>query len=253
MAGSAAVGEPRAEEFPNLVPLPAHRIGFGNGDEPEQRALRFAASTANRGDDALELLGHLDYQSTNSTAASQCVDWTTDRVCARYEPVGKFVWHAAHQHWHFEDFALYELRRFRANGNVHFGPKGLVATSGKISFCVIDVERDGEARSPLYLLPHPLYYSCFTGAGLQGISPGWRDVYSPTTPGQEFPMDDLVPGKLALVIRTDPENRLFETNNKDNVSVAGIEISSNMTEVDVFCVSEPGSRNCNLPPPEETN
>jgi hypothetical protein len=215
--------------------------------------LRFAASTANKGDFALELLGHLDPGSLDSTAASQCVDWTTDRVCAAYEPVGKFVWHADHQHWHFEDFALYELRRFRPNGKVNFGRKGLVATSGKVSFCVIDVEPDREPDSPMYSQAYPLYYSCFTGTGFQGVSPGWRDVYSRHTIGQQFPVSELIPGKFALVIRSDPENQIHETNDKDNVSVAGIQISADLAKVKIFCVSEPGSETCNLPPPEYTN
>jgi hypothetical protein len=247
----SASGARRAEELPNLVPLPAFDIAIRGVGRAEPPALRFAAATANKGDFALELFGQPDEVTVESAAASQCVEWASDRVCAQRQPVGRFVWHPEHQHYHFEDFALYELRRFRADGRINLKPRGLVATSEKISFCVIDVEQDRSPSSPLYTLPHPLYYSCFAGAGFQGISPGWRDVYSSGTPGQEFPLESLVPGRFALIIHSDPDDRLFETDNDDNVSVAGIEISENLTAVDVFCVSEPGSLDCSLPAPAE--
>ena len=242
----------QVDELPNLVPLPAFNIALQPSNSTIPGALRFAASTANKGDFALDLFGQPDEIGVTSAAASQCVDWSVDRVCASRQRVGSFVWHPAHGHYHFEDFALYELRRFRPNGKVNFKPTGLVATSGKVSYCVIDVERDRSSSSPLYLTPYPLYYSCFAGVGFQGISPGWRDVYSASTPGQEFPHDELIPGRLALVIYSDPVDRLHETRNDDNLAVTGIEISPDLSKVEVFCTSEPGSGDCSLPaPPEE--
>lgn len=246
----AAHGGERADELPNLVPLPVADIAIRSMNSPNPDAgisLRFEASTANKGEFALDLFGQPDSVTTESAAASQCVEWVADRVCARRQPVGRFLWHASHGHYHFEDFALYELRRFRRDGSVDLSPKGLVTTSGKVSFCVIDVEQDREPDSVFYVLPNPLYYSCFTGTGFQGISPGWRDVYSSGTAGQSFPQDELIPGRLAIVIYTDPENRLFETDEEDNVSVTGIEISRDLSKVDVFCKSEPGSVVCDQP------
>jgi len=244
----------QVDELPNLVPLPAFDIAIGQSPSTPSEdsvGLRFAAATANKGDFALDLFGQPDEIGVTSAAASQCVDWSSDRVCANRQPVGRFLWHPDHGHYHFEDFALYELRRFRPNGKVNFKPKGLVATSGKVSFCVIDVEQDGSPSSPLYLFPYPLYYSCFAGVGFQGISPGWRDVYSASTEGQEFPLEELVPGRLALVIYSDPVDRLHETRNDDNLAVTGIVISPDLSKVKVFCTSEPGSSDCSLPPPAQ--
>jgi hypothetical protein len=243
----------QVNELPNLVPLPAFDIAIGpsNSSPDASVALRFAAATANKGDFALDLFGQPDEIGVTSAAASQCVDWGIDRVCASRRTVGRFLWHPDHGHYHFEDFALYELRRFRPNGKVNFKPRGLVATSGKVSFCVIDVEQDRSPSSPLYLFPYPLYYSCFAGVGFQGISPGWRDVYSAFTQGQEFPREELIPGRLALVIYADPVDRLHETRNDDNLAVTGIEISPDLSKVEVFCTSEPGSGDCSLPQPPQ--
>ncbi|MGH2730939.1 MAG: hypothetical protein ACRDJI_10080, partial [Actinomycetota bacterium] len=71
LAGALALGLPsgasggrRAEELPNLVPLPAFDIAIESVDRAEPAALRFAAATANKGDFALELLGLPDQVTT---------------------------------------------------------------------------------------------------------------------------------------------------------------------------------------------
>jgi Lysyl oxidase len=238
----------RADELPNLVPLPAFDIAIESASPSEPLALRFAAATANKGDFALDLLGRPGGASTESAPVDQCVSWAADRTCEAREIVGEFVWHPDHGHYHFEDFAAYELRKFRRNGTVDMRPKGLVATSGKVSYCVIDVEQDRDADSPVYELPHPLYYSCYSPFGFQGISPGWRDVYSSGTPGQEFPLEVLRQGRFAIVIRSNPGGILKETSHADNFSVAGIEISADLSAVEVFCLSEPGSLTCDQNP-----
>jgi hypothetical protein len=244
-----ALGVPTAhsappEELPNLVPLPLYDLDVEKAeDDPDLPALRFAMATANRGDYALDLFA--EPAGPGEATAHQCVDWATDRVCAGRQEVGRFVWHAEHAHHHLEDFALYELRRFRRNGVPDMSRAGLVATSGKVSFCIIDVEYDDESEqpSPLYWLPHPLYYSCIVGAGFQGISPGWRDVYTRGTPGQEIVLAGVAPGTYALVVTTDPEDRLLETDESDNVAVTGVEILPG-PRIKVVCASRSGRLRC---------
>ncbi|MGH3118756.1 MAG: lysyl oxidase family protein [Gaiellales bacterium] len=235
-----------AGELPNLVPLPAFDIAIEAQSPGGTPALHFAAATANKGDFALDLLGKPG-GSTETAPVDQCVAWAADRVCEAREMVGEFVWHPDHGHYHFEKFAQYELRRFRRSGAVDMRPGGLVATSGKVSYCVIDVEQDRDADSPVYEFPHPLYYSCYSPFGFQGISPGWRDIYSAGTPGQEFPLEALSAGRFAIVIRSNPAGILKESSLVDNVSVTGIEISHGLAEVSVFCLSEPGSLACDQP------
>jgi hypothetical protein len=249
--GTAAL--PRAEQLPNLVPLPPRDIVIAAPDEagngPPVGALRFAVAVANRGKHAFDLFGLAeDPQPASSSArAMQCISWLSERACAERREVGRFVWHPAHAHHHFEDFALYELRTFRKNGRPNFRPAGLVGGGEKVSFCLMDIEPDdGTSTGPttFYGFGYPLYMSCAAGSGFQGISAGWRDVYSNRTPGQQIDLQGIADGTYALVVVTDPEGQLLETSKDDNIAVAGVTLSEGGTKVSVTCESEPGDTRC---------
>ncbi|MGH2709658.1 MAG: lysyl oxidase family protein [Actinomycetota bacterium] len=209
------------DQLPNLVPLKPADAGVGSTDDGTGEALRFSVSTANRGRFALDLTAVPNAGFPQTSDAYQCVMWTTDRVCQERTLVGTFTFHEAHTHYHFEDYALYELRRFRANGEPDMSPGGLAAPGFKASFCLIDYDQDRPPDSPIYELPHPLYLTCTGsfGVGVQGISPGWKDTYDSSLPGQQIPIAGVPRGQdYALVITADPENQLWETNEEDNVA-----------------------------------
>lgn len=236
---------PVEAQLPNLVALPPFDIDIRNADreslsEPPRPAIRFATGAANLSDYALELTG--EPSSSTEAVAQQCVAWAAPRVCTERKSVGVFAWHPAHGHYHFEDFALYELRRLRPDGEPNMRKRGLVATSGKVSFCIIDVEQE-ESRGALYAAPYPLYYSCFA-AGVQGISPGWRDIYGESTIGQQIPLEGIKDGDYALVVYIDPLNRIVETSDADNQGLARIRLSENGTRVEVLCVQDPRKPGC---------
>lgn len=232
-----------AEQLPNLVAMAPFDFEIGVADrespsEPALPALRFATGAINRSDFALELSGQPS--SPTEAVAQQCIAWAAPRVCTDREDVGTFAWHPEHGHFHFNDFATYELRRLRPNGAVDMRRKGLVATSGKVSFCIIDYEKD-EDRGLLYTAPYPLYYSCLAGLSMQGISPGWRDVYSSGTTGQQIPLEGIADGIYALVVTIDPLDRLAETQETDNRALVHIVIGA---EVEVLCDQVPGETAC---------
>ena len=242
---------PVAEQLPNLVALPPFDLQIGGTDETSPadaggRAIRFATAAANRSDFALELSGQP--KSATEATAHQCTAWVGPRVCSDREEVGLFSWHPAHGHYHFEDFALYQLRTLRAGGAPEMRKRGLVATSGKVSFCIIDVEQE-ESRGALYTLPYPLYYSCIAGFSMQGISPGWKDIYSRSTPGQQIPLDGIEDGEYALISIVDPLDRLLETDDTDNTALTQIRLSNGGRRIDVLCEQEPGGPTCGPPKP----
>ena len=240
-----------AAQLPNLVALAPFDIAIGVADSGEGTAIRFATGAANRGEYALELSGQPSGPS--EAVAQQCVAWPEDRVCSQREDVGKFSWHPEHGHFHFEDFALYELRRLRRNGAPDMRKKGLVATSGKISYCIIDYEQDDASERPLlYSQPYPLYYSCLAGFSMQGISPGWKDIYVEETPGQQIPLGDIPDGTYALLVKFDPADRLLETDETDNIAFTRIELGADGESLDVLCSQEPGQTACEpVAAPEE--
>lgn len=171
--------------------------------------------------------------SLDSSTVSQCTAWRPERVCVEQRPVGGFTWHAEHRHFHFSEFARYELRRVLANGSIDYGRRGLVAASDKVSFCLYDA---APVRGDASVVP---FYNTCTPT-VQGISPGYADVYNPDMEGQTFPLDAISDGRYALVIDMDYADRLFETDDTDNVVEVMIEVYDNVTGAVVVGRNRPG-------------
>jgi hypothetical protein len=232
------------DTLPNLVPQPPTELEIGDVDEGEGKALRFDSTIANEGEFAFELVGRPEsIASAGDSTAEQCIAWAGPRACTERKSIGTLAYHDEHGHYHFEDFALYELRRFKKNGMPDMRKRGLVARSDKVSFCLQDVQAHRD-NGPLYAAPWPLYYACLAGQGVQGISPGWLDIYGSGTTGQQIPLNGIPDGTYALVIHTDPGGRVFETNDHDNVAVTGVTLSEEGKKFSIVCKSTPGTLGC---------
>ena len=118
--------------------------------------------------------------------------------------------HPRHYHWHYDDFARYEVRR-PSDGAV-------LRSSGKVSFCLIDSFEEGpQRRRPE--LPH--YFMCDRDV-VQGISAGWGDEYGLYLPGQHVDVTGLRRGAYCLVSIADPANTIREADDANNVAATGI-------------------------------
>ncbi|HEV3474537.1 MAG TPA: lysyl oxidase family protein [Actinomycetota bacterium] len=212
------------DELPNVVPLKPFDLRVGLQDDGTGPALRLSVSTANRGSYPLDVLA-VPGDGGGSSDAYQCVVWSTPRECQQRRAVGEFVFHAAHNHYHFEDFALYELRRLAVDGGPDLSPEGLVAPGVKASFCLLDYESDGPPPDPAYEDPYYVRCSGSDGDGIQGLSPAWRDTYRSGLAGQQIPIDGVADGDYAVVITADPTDRLWESENGDNVSFERIHLA----------------------------
>jgi hypothetical protein len=228
--------------LPNLVPLQPYDIQIGYSDDfVPDAALRFTVAVANRGEYPMDLKAkwpnRIPSTSNGDAEAMQCIDWIAHRICRKRVSVGRFVYHAepTHHHYHFEEFGAYELRALDAQGMPDMSPNGLVAGGQKISFCLEDVERDGpEPDNPAKGNPNYLYYSSCTGTlGMQGITPGWRDVYDADLEGQQILLAGVPDGTYALVITVDPTHRLHETTTEDNMACQVIALSAGGTVVEI--------------------
>ena len=156
--------------------------------------LRFTTSIANLGDGALELRPR-NNPRTRITLARQRIythdaggAWTPQSETT----VGHFQFHPAHNHWHFCDFATYELRNIASGGGIG---NTVLATSGKVTFCMVD------SSSVDPTLPHaaPFTYGPCTQTAPQGISVGWTDLYPASLPGQSLDITSLPAGSYWLV------------------------------------------------------
>lgn len=182
--------------------------------------IRFSVSVQNTGQYALDLLGDAS-TDLSSTTVQQCVSWTA-RLCRERVQVGGFAWHPEHNHFHFQDFATYELRRLRRSGRIDWHDRGLIQVAPKVSFCLMDTQPTGPDAPPQF-------YSRCLGVN-QGISPGWEDVYDFSLPGQGLSIEGLPDGQYGLVVRLDPNNRLYETDDTDNLTALVVEIYEGGTQ-----------------------
>jgi hypothetical protein len=223
------LGDP-GRTYPNLVPnvkdvqIQTYRliendveIFFENG-----LFLWFDTRAQNLGEVPVQLT--VDKVDTpESSTVSQCISWRLSdaHLCRETEVVGGYAWHDAHNHFHYEDFARYQLRTLAADGRPDYSDSGLVGVSDKVSFCFVDSEKVDPTDTTTR--PTPLYESCLPA--VQGITPGWTDIYTSDMAGQNFDIAGLPNGRYAVIVDMDYENTLYETNDDDNYIEVTIEIS----------------------------
>ncbi|MCA9215785.1 MAG: lamin tail domain-containing protein [Planctomycetales bacterium] len=121
---------------------------------------------------------------------------------------GEFVYHPLHGHIHFDGYAIYNLRVVLPNGGV--GP--LVATSDKVSFCLLDYTAYDLSlpNAP----PIPEFGEC--DVNIQGISVGWLDVYTANLPDQWIDVEGVPPGEYWFETVVDPFNLIRESDESNN-------------------------------------
>ena len=205
---------------PNLQAFPAGNLAIIQ-DLSGATQLIFSATTWNNGDGPLVLVAGETDSATLKQKVYQRVflsDGTFyDRVA------GDFVWHPSHNHFHFEDYALYTLQPFNA-------PGASARTSAKTSFCVMDTTAV-DTRLPG--APNkPVYATC--GNVMQGMSVGWGDTYGNYLAGQSIDLTGLPDGDYKLIIEADPKKRLLEINDSDNTSCVLLRIGVTSLSLDVL-------------------
>jgi hypothetical protein len=187
-----------------------------------RRFLRLSNSIFNAGPGPLELHGQHDPVS-GTTRVVQRIHFTDGSY--EEQPVGEFVFHPGHNHWHLDDFAVYEVWSLTSGGGLH----SLVAGGAKLSYCLFDFGRYAEGLIEGTAPRWQQYATC--GGGRQGLSPGWQDTYRFNQPGQWVDITGLPDGFYALVSRADPDNRLREVIEYNNANLVHFELRSNRLTV----------------------
>jgi len=217
-----AAGQPAAAgggSGPPLLPdlvveEPADVILYDEGNRT--KTLRLSHTTSNVGSGPVEIYPDLTTTScaeggSDGRVAYQVI-YGDDNESGAYESaadgilseedVGCMIFHKVHKHYHFEDFALYELYREKSGR--------LKATSEKMSFCVFDGMRNHPGLQGSPTVRAYDFQNCVRDDGTHGISVGWADLYDVTTPGQELDVSGRRRGRYCLVAHADPVNRLAE-------------------------------------------
>jgi hypothetical protein len=196
---------------PNLKPLPASNFSLiteATGDS----TLRFSTTSWNNGTGPLQLeAGSVDTGSGKQQVNQRI--FNNDGSSSLFFS-GWFEWHPTHNHFHFDDYAIYELQPVNA-------PGGSARTGQKTTFCVMDTTKiDGSLPGA----PSSAVYST-CGNRIQGMSVGWGDTYGASLPGQEIDFTDNPDGTYQLKIGVDPNKNIIESNESDNESCVLLSIS----------------------------
>jgi hypothetical protein len=214
-AGSAQVVELR----PNLQPFPPFDIHIATNTSTGGKEIRFSTRSWNNGAGPLELVaGAGDSNGQNVYQRIYSSDGSHEDFF-----VGTFVWHPSHNHFHFGDYALYDLEPINA-------PGGSPRSGSKTTFCVMDTNKI-DASLP-GAPPTAVYASC--GSTVQGMSVGWADTYGYHLPGQSIDFTGNPSGDYCLTIQIDPKARLFETADSDNVASSLLRIDAERSTVTVL-------------------
>jgi len=183
------------------------------------RTIIFTTSIGNVGDGPLILHGHtVETDAGTKTQATQEI-WKRDGTsCSRL--AGYFVYHPAHHHFHIEDFSGYDLRK-----NDPFTGE-IVASSNKVSFCLLDIAQLHGYNGPLQVQA-----DCLNQEGTQGISVGFADVYDSFLPGQSIDLDadpahPVPAGQYYLVNTANPDGVILQKNwsLENNSSVVSVSV-----------------------------
>jgi hypothetical protein len=213
--GAAQVVELR----PNLRPFPALDLRLGTSLSTGGTEIRFSTRSWNKGVGPLELVaGEVVSSGQNVYQRVYNSDGTYQDYFA-----GTFVYHPAHNHFHFNDYALYSLQPMNASGG---SPK----SGSKTTFCVMDTTKVDTSLPGAP--PTAVYSTC--GATIQGMSIGWGDTYGYNLEGQSIDITGNPTGDYCLSVQIDPKARLLETDETDNVASSLVHIDVERSTITVL-------------------
>lgn len=204
-----------APHYPDLRTLPPSDLKFDTAvvDGVSRPVLRFANTVWNAGRGPLHLVAKNDKAQKKSQVFQRIYSDYTATGAYTERRVGEFVLHPGHNHFHFENFAHYQLWEAAAwdqwvAANRPTEERAL-RRGAKTTFCIMDThQRDatlvGSPKAAAYKL---------CGRTTQGMSVGWGDTYGAHLADQWIILDTPVLADGSYVLRSvaDPLNVLQES------------------------------------------
>ncbi|OGB95054.1 MAG: hypothetical protein A2Z31_04145 [candidate division NC10 bacterium RBG_16_65_8] len=222
----SASAQQALELLPNLQPFPAFDLRLVTNSSTGGKEIRFSTRSWNTGLGPLELVaGETGSQGQNLYQRVYQSDGSHQDYFA-----GTFVWHPAHNHFHFGDYAIYSLEPVNA-------PGGSPKSGSKTTFCVMDTNKI-DASLP-GAPPQAVYDTC--GTIIQGMSVGWADTYGYHLQGQSIDITGNPSGDYCLTIEIDPKAKLIEIDDEDNIASSLLHIDVERATVSVLDASSCGA------------
>jgi len=179
--------------------------------------LKFTTLIWNAGEGPLEVRGDPDEADGGLEVEQHAVD--AEGRWHVVGAVGRFDFEHRHGHLHLSGFADYELWTLPADPPDPPGQPGeLIAENLKIGFCLMDNVVVGEALAA----GEATYTSC--EAEVQGISPGYGDLYVAELYEQDIDITDVPDGRYRLVNIANPDGVLREADEANNAGYTDVEL-----------------------------
>ena len=195
--------------YPDMFAWESESAGYLHDYVVEGDLLRFTTALANDGQGNLEVFGGQVLPNGNQEVWQRVYH---DDGSHKDHLAGEFTYHPGHGHIHFDGYAIYSLREVTPEGGVG----EIVATGGKISFCLIDITEYNPDAGPSN------YHSC---GQTQGVTAGWTDVYTRGLANQWIDITGIPDGEYWLEIVVDPESQLLESDETNNVTRIIVDIT----------------------------
>ncbi|MEW9667966.1 lysyl oxidase family protein [Ammoniphilus sp. 3BR4] len=208
--------------LPDLLALPPEdlHIEAENKAGKFRKLLRLSQSFGNLGPGPLQVRrGNSSPMCPGRGKAQAYQDiYFTDGTKKSYRLRECMIYHPQHKHWHVVNIARYDLCQI---DSVTGGPGKPLASSDKISFCIVDTHRLDSKRykGPSY---SRRYSSCSTR--ISGITPGWADLYDYSLYGQWIDITGIKDGTYYLRTTINPKRLLMETKHENNAASVKIKI-----------------------------
>jgi hypothetical protein len=266
--------------LPDLEPRPQRNLGFDPvgiffdvispafptcyqsevDEEGAHLCLRFDQIFANTGEGAMELRFSVPSGTTPPLAdVFQRIYWSDSPTHFEDRSAGQVEFHPAHGHYHFTSFGLSRLwaadaggvrkgnRPMREHKMKRTVPLKPISSGKKVSFCLADTEIDVWGKKGdgprTYIAPDCLL-PAFTQGGrdyfVQGITPGWGDIYDYYLPDQYIEVSGVADGDYILENRGDPESRLTEAREANNCTSIRLRLKGMTTNARSVRVLGPG-------------
>ena len=212
------LNNPPKSVLPDLVPLPAWGISAAHVSGHD--LLRFGATVWVGGNGPLDVEGFRSGGSPVMTAYQYF--YKDGKVIGRVR-AGTMGFDSAkgHNHWHFQQFAEYQLLG---------ASKKLVLRSQKVGFCIapsdaVDMLLHGALWQPAFI---GRFGQCGSPTALwvrEMMPLGWGDTYQQFLAGQAFDITSVPNGTYYVEVVANPERVLHETSTANDVSLRQVILS----------------------------
>lgn len=212
------VRNPDPATLPDLVALPAWAIGIERRKGKD--LLGFAATPWNRGPGPMVIEGFRRPDSDIMDAFQYFYD-ADGKVVGR-APAGKLKYHDArgHNHWHFLQFASFDLLD---------ASRDQVVRSRKQGFCLVPTDPvDLTVRgADLTTEAGDLHTECGGQNALwvrEVLQAGWGDTYYQGIAGQAFDVSDLPNGRYYVRVTVNPNGKIRDANPNNDVALRKVKL-----------------------------